>query len=509
MSLVRKTRREAGGRVGVALDSDGFALVHLLDAEPRPVLEACEYVHFEGPDELALALSGRVREHGLQGLPATAVLPPDAYVIRPIDAPDVPDDELREATRWALRDQIDFDPTEAVVDCIPIPAELRDATRSVFGVAARGTRVDQLVEVLRESGLEPTAVEIRETTLLHLAPLVGDPAEGQAFLRLSPKRSRFGVVRGGELCMTRDLVTDLSVLETGTDEIGPELENVLLEVQRSLDYFESNFGRVPAQSLWVLPSPFELAAFVQYLAGNTQQSVGQLDLATCVETTLPLPQGLQDQVLAAFSAALRPADARTLEVWNPQLEAPAPPFSGDTLLKASGVFVAGLLAVALVGSWQNGRTAATVAEIEARIQAEAARVERMEVRAERGPDAGLAREIALLRAERTRKSRLIAALSGGELGNRAGFSGALEALARHRRDDVWLERIALAAGGHSLALSGGALRPQAVPEWLAALQGEPAFVGKSFRAFELGAPEEGAASVRFSLASERAEEGAP
>jgi MSHA biogenesis protein MshI len=500
-----KSHGEARGRVGVAIDVDGFALVHVVETGARPALEVCEYVHFEGEDEFALALSGTVREHGLVGVRAAAVLPADAYVMRPIDAPEVPEDELRDAVRWALRDQLPFDPADAVVDVMSIPAMSHESTRRVFAVAAESANVDRIVGVLRESGLEPASVEIRETALLNLAPWVGDPAQGQAFLRLAPKRSRFGVARDGELCMARDLATDLSVLETDAEEPGPELDNLLLEVQRSLDYFESNFGRVPAQRLWVLPSPFELGSFVRYLSENTPLPVAQLDLSTLVDSTVPMPQALQDQVLAAFSAALRPADAEHLEMWNPQLAVPPPPLSSEAMLKAGGVFAAGLLAVALAGSWQNGRTAEVLARVEAQATAEAARVERLEARAARGPDAVLGHEIETLRAERARKTRVLAALLGGGLGERTGFADTLEALSRRDSDDVWLQRIELREGGRALAFAGGATRPEAVPTWLSGLRGEPTFAGRSFRSFEILPPADASGGVRFSLDSDRPE----
>lgn len=500
------SRDAAAGRVGVAVGADGFALVHAIETDDKPVLEVCEFVPCEGEDEVALALSGRVKEHGLEGLPATAILAPDAYVMRTIQAPEVPEEELCEASRWAMRDLIDFDPMDAVVDVTPVPAMASDATVRLFAVAAREARVDQLVEAVRESGLEPEAVEIGETSLLNLGPLLGEVSEGQAFLHLAPKRSLFGVVRNGALCMARDLVTDLSALDSDPESVDSLFENVLLEVQRSLDYFESNFGRVPAQRLWILPSQFELGGLVRFLDENAPIPVSALDLSRLVETSLVLPQALQDHALAAFAAAVRAPDVSHFQMWNPALAAPSVPLSGRTLLKASGVFTIALVAVSLIGAWQNARTQRTVAEIEAQLSAEESRVALGEARNQRGPDRALAAEIAALRSERAHKTNVLAALSGGSLGNLTGFSPALEALARQRTQSVWLERITIRDGGRSVALAGSATAPEEVPSWLSSLSGEPFFQRKSFQAFELSPPATGEAGVRFSIDSQREED---
>ncbi|NNL67633.1 MAG: hypothetical protein HKP30_15390 [Myxococcales bacterium] len=500
------SRDAAAGRVGVAVGADGFALVHAIDTDDKPVLEVCEFVSCDGEDEVALALSGRVKEHGLEGLPATAILAPDAYVMRTIPAPEVPEEELAEASRWAMRDLIDFDPMDAVVDVTPIPAMASDATARLFAVAAREARVDRLVDLVRESGLEPEAVEIGETALLNLGPLLGEVSEGQAFLHLAPKRSLFGVVRDGALCMARDLVTDLSVLDSDPEAVDSLFENVLLEVQRSLDYFESNFGRVPAQRLWILPSQLELEGMVHFLDENAPIPVSALDLSRLVDSRTALPQPLQDHALAAFAAAVRAPGVSHFQMWNPTLAAPPVLLSGRTLLKGSGLFTAGLVAVSLIGAWQNGRTQATVAGIEAQLAAEESRVSLGEARGARGPDQALAAEIAALRSERARKTRVLDALSGGNLGNLAGFSPALEALARKRTPNVWLDRITLRDGGRSIALAGAATAPEEVPSWLSSLSGEPFFERKSFQAFELGPPAAGEPGVRFSIDSERAED---
>lgn len=62
-----------------------------------------------------------------------------------------------------------------------------------------------------------------------------------------------------------------------------------------------------------------------------------------------------------------------------------------------------------------------------------------------------------------------------------GFSNVFTGLARQTRDGIWLNRIALSAGGEQLSLGGQAVDPALIPGLLQALSSEQAFRGRSFR----------------------------
>jgi hypothetical protein len=406
---------------------------------------------------------------------------------------------MAEATRWALHELVDFDTADARVAVLPAPETSDGRSRRLYAVAAPSARVDEAVSLLRDAGLDPVGVEIPETSLLNLAPWLGDPADGQAFLRLAPKHCRFGVVRGGQLCMTRDLAADPGAMEGDDASARQAREDLLLEVQRSLDYFESQFGRVPAARLWVFPSEQDLGELVAHLDANLTVPVQQLDLARLLEASLPLPLSLQDRCLGAVSAALCDRGVSRIELWSRASASDRPPWSAAAIGRGAAVLAAGLVAVALGGAAWNLRLEDRHAELAARVETTRERVAALEARVRHEPDPALLAEVEALRREREHAARVLAALDGEGLGNVAGFSAVLEGLARRRVAGVWLDGFGVRAGGGELALSGGALRPELVPRWLEGLRAEPGLAGRAFRTFELGPPAEGRSGVSFHL----------
>ena len=74
------------------------------------------------------------------------------------------------------------------------------------------------------------------------------------------------------------------------------------------------------------------------------------------------------------------------------------------------------------------------------------------------------------------KTRAIALLQS-EAGGTAAFAERLTALAQRHVDGVWLDQLTLGATRGAMSLSGSALTPDLVPQYLQSLAGDPALRG--------------------------------
>jgi len=130
--------------------------------------------------------------------------------------------------------------------------------------------------------------------------------------------------------------------------------------------------------------------------------------------------------------------------------------------------------------------------------------ERSQFLAQRNADPALVGKLQQLERESTDKGRMLDLLDGRTLGNTTGFSGYLTALGRRNPDGLWLRKVQIADGGRRIALQGSALDADLVPQFIDALQHEPAFNGVAFDEFKINRPKDGG-PVTFSLGSPCAE----
>jgi MSHA biogenesis protein MshI len=88
-------------------------------AEAKPRVSA--FQAFDG-EQAFQALAAWRRQRGTRTLRTNLLLNPNDYQILPIEAPDVAPEERASATRWRIKDMLDFPAEEACVDCLLIPA---------------------------------------------------------------------------------------------------------------------------------------------------------------------------------------------------------------------------------------------------------------------------------------------------------------------------------------------------------------------------------------------------
>ncbi len=293
-------RRGVTSQIGVFATPAGVAAAEVTPrAHGKPLLGRCSYEADGSPDAFARALSRLTSRRA----PTISVLDPAGYRLLPIEAPDVPADELRAAVRWRVKDLIDFHVDDAVIDVFEMPRQSRGGPhRMLYAVTARADVVKREIDRIENAGLELEVVDIPELSLRNIATLLESEQRGAALLYLSERRSTLLLVRQGVLYLARYIETGVATLaEAG--ELRPDLvAGLALELRRSLDYFESHYEQTSIQQLHVSGlDPADREAIARELG----LAVHEVDLAALFETDDALSPELQRLCMPAIGAALR------------------------------------------------------------------------------------------------------------------------------------------------------------------------------------------------------------
>jgi MSHA biogenesis protein MshI len=191
----------------------------------------------------------------------------------------------------------------------------------VYAVAAKKASVQQCIENLENADLALQYIDIPELVQRNVASLIPEDQRGVALLYLDTTsglitlthQSILYLARGLEIG-TRDLIPSKSswvdeqpggmTLEAGG--MGQALlDNIVLEIQRSLDYYESHFAQPPINHLYIAPLAEEIPGLMSHLAANLGVQVQMLDLNNILDCQEPISQQEQSQNFLAIGAALR------------------------------------------------------------------------------------------------------------------------------------------------------------------------------------------------------------
>lgn len=259
----------------------------------------------------------------LEGAPCVGVMPRGSYNLMQTELPAVPAEELQDAVRWQIRDLLDFPADEAVIETIAFDDTANGQPLS-FAVAAQRSKVRNLVEVVRDgAGLDLQAIDIPELSVRALLKEIHGSEQGLALLILWKNAGLVVITRDDELCMARKVGIGLEALLNAADpqpEAGVDismaqqelLDEAILDIQRSLDFYESNVARRPARRVLIAPLGIPFAGLVEYLDTYLNPEVGFLDLNRMFEHRNPREgdtehgsEQISPGMLPAISAAMR------------------------------------------------------------------------------------------------------------------------------------------------------------------------------------------------------------
>lgn len=299
-------RKSQAGFAAVGIHPDGVSFVQV---EPRgqelPLVSAWEFRPVVDGADFAKVLAKLADDHGLRKARCTTLLDPFDYRLLAAEAPPVPPDELAQAMRWRIKDLLDFNVQDATLEVFPSPVKASGSDlRAVYVVVAHNTALRQRIHLLDGANINLEAVDIPELALRNVASLMDAEDRGVALLCLAENSGFITLTRRDVLYMSRTLNIALDELRD-TSERAPLLERIVLEVQRSLDYYVSHLRQAPVDRLVLAPLPSGFPGLEGYFSDRLGIPVSLLRLNTLAQWPSAVPSDLEPRCLATFGAALR------------------------------------------------------------------------------------------------------------------------------------------------------------------------------------------------------------
>lgn len=292
--------------MSVVRHGDHIDLAHVIRAAgKRPEICLCESFSPDGDESQALS---RLAAHkALKRYRCASLLSESEYRMVQLEAPAVPAEERVQALRWRLKDMVDFPVDSAAIAVADIPTE-GGRQANVFAIVAAKPVVAEKMGLFHAARVPLEAIDIPEMAVRNVAALFEEANRGLAFLLLNAGESLLTITFGGELYLSRRIEMSSQLLaEADSDRRQQMLERLALELQRTLDNFDRQYGFISVSRLLVC-SEFDTAATVAALAQNLYLPLQEADLAQVADfSAIPELRAVerQAQCLLAIGAAMR------------------------------------------------------------------------------------------------------------------------------------------------------------------------------------------------------------
>lgn len=281
-TLAKVFKRTTGGGskstaiAALHLQADSLKLV-VLHTNPYRV-EKVETLLLSPEKSLIQAASQLAGELG-SSIPLCLVLSAERYQLIQLDKPAVPEAEMLQALPWLARELTTVAVDDMLLDYLDLPEQASQQAARINVVVTAKSSLQELCRELNRRKVQLVNIQPEEWLPRNLLP--HQNAAVMLIVHQPGQELMLQIVRQGTLYFSRRLRGFNRIDQYGISELSQGmLDNLLLEVQRSLDYFEGQLRQAPVKEILFQIATDELPAIVKYFADNGFVQVRALDLST-------------------------------------------------------------------------------------------------------------------------------------------------------------------------------------------------------------------------------------
>jgi MSHA biogenesis protein MshI len=275
ISSGQSRQKQAAHIAAVYLHSDCLKLV-LLQSTPLQVLKV---------QTLVLGADNNLQQTLLQlctELPAHTqlclVLGSDRYQLVQLDKPAVKADEMLQALPWLVRELTSVPVEDMLLDYLDLPEHTSAQGARINVVVTSKSSMLELCRALQRKNIQLRNIQPEEWLPRNLIPQ--QSAAVMLLVHQPGQELSLQIVKQGMVYFSRKLRGFSRIDQYEMSELRQGmLDNLLLEVQRSLDYFEGQLRQAPVKEILFQIATAELPAIVRYFTENGFVQVRQLELS--------------------------------------------------------------------------------------------------------------------------------------------------------------------------------------------------------------------------------------
>ena len=249
------------------------------------------------------ALHAWVRKHRLEKFACVCLIASDDYDVYQIEKPNVEESELTSALTWRIKDLINYELELAVVDSYPIPISNKNNTQQISVVCAHESVVGSYVDSIKSTGMSLSAIDIHDLVSKNLPDVHQGVERTHAILSLDQQSGKLSIFHNTDLYVSRDFKIGIGQLKQAGSDDESQYDSLLLEIQRSMDYFESYFGIGSVSSMSIFPQLPATEKMAMYLQNFTSFEIGFITPGETSDSGKE--SSLETHCFHAYCAALR------------------------------------------------------------------------------------------------------------------------------------------------------------------------------------------------------------
>jgi MSHA biogenesis protein MshI len=269
--------------------STGFITIDYLQYIPFEEAPTQELINF--------LLDQCVKEHNIKGVATSCILSRDLYRLILIDIPEnVPKNELREATKWLIKDLIDFPMDNLASDVFLLPKFSQNDNNAYVCVAKK-----HMLKVRQQQIISSELALVEMSIIdLALAALTAQLPENQIHVLVSllPSHSTLLLTMNHSLCLKHDIECTID-FSSENNQIK-SLDTLPTQIGSFIKFFLAQLNQNYPVEIFVLPTGKYTEVIIDKIHSSLPYPVKQIDISKLFSFPPNTPQKDIDHCLVSL-----------------------------------------------------------------------------------------------------------------------------------------------------------------------------------------------------------------
>ena len=303
----KKGKSNASTSMAIDLTEQGFAIAEVTMSGDQVNIVNCQFVHNTNTKIRGELISELIQRRNINCAHTTWVLSGNTYKFLLAEAPNTQLESLRAIMPIKIKDSLlPWKVAEVTSDVLLLPPDaFRGRKKSVYVAASQTKVIETQLQQFGEMGIKPEAITTIEVALKAYWAVLNPPAKTSiGIMRITETGGVIVMVCDGSIYLARRIVVALNGLTEEGANKQDIFDQVVLEIQRSVDFYESQLGKGPVSKVVMLPSPVDLGIGFDYIEQNISTDIEILDPFKAMNSDFEMVLKDQAYCVGALGAAI-------------------------------------------------------------------------------------------------------------------------------------------------------------------------------------------------------------
>jgi len=242
--------REKSINAGLSIHSDAVRLIVLKRNDSGYDCIKSQTFPLNNEDQLSGLIAKIINKNNLSSAYTSIVLPAIRVQSTQIEFDDLPEVDIQAALPWQVKDLISIPPQDMICDYIDMPLQPFGQTAKAQVVATSRQYLEKICAPFHEAKAEIGHVLTEQFAVAKLQ-LTKNAAQ-LAFIQHPNSEGVLLILKNQQICFARKIRGTDAVLSMPLEQLRMGgTDNVSIEIQRSIDYYESQLKQPPIKNVFV------------------------------------------------------------------------------------------------------------------------------------------------------------------------------------------------------------------------------------------------------------------